>query len=238
LEATHSAALVVRRTLRGDNGARDEASKADRYDRSIKAMKGSEGVSVAFERLPFPRTKEEVEAVIVSGFLRSAQSRQLLPPTARAIQNCQDDFDFTLTGCGNGKHLELMEIAPLEHLRGTYDEAPTSYRPYDFAAYILEKLKGKSARYASSAGDALFLLMYVTDWRFTLSETVIALLQFWTASRQHSFGSIYCYSPISEGEGIVHLIHPTPAEFWAGFDPERYRENVVHNLNPLDWKPA
>ena len=204
----------------------------------VKVTMSSEGPSVAFERLPFPRTKEEVEAVIVSGFLRSAQSCGWLPSTAQVKQNPQDDFDFTLTGCGNGKHLELMEIAPLEHLRGTYDKAPTSYRPYDFAAHILGKLKGKSARYASSSGEELLLLMYVTDWRFTLSETVIALLQYWTASQAHSFGAVYCYSPITREEGIVHVIHPTPMEHWTGFDPERYRENFVHNLSPLDWKPA
>jgi hypothetical protein len=155
----------------------------------------------------------------------------------RDISNEQNDFDFSLRFSGAlKKFLELMEIAPLEHLRGPHESAPTSYKPFEFAEYILDKLLKKSARYRTSNNGGLLLLVYITDWRFNLSETVIALLQYWSATRDHCFEGIYCYSPISAEDGIAQLIYPTPKEFWANFNPELYRENITNNLDPTGWE--
>lgn len=153
-------------------------------------------------------------------------------------QNHQNDFDFSVVTTEGPKFLELMEIAPLENLRGSYDKAPSSYKPYDFAAYILAKINGKSERYRGAASSNICLLMYITDWAFTLSPTVIALLQYWTAHQSHSFQYIFCYSPIDTESGIANLIYPTPKNFWKSFNPDTYRENVVHNLSPLKWELA
>jgi hypothetical protein len=126
-----------------------------------------------------------------------------------------------------------MEIAPLEHLRTTYDKAPESYKPYDFAKYIFEKIMAKSLRYRTSNKGGLILLAYVTDWHFVLSVTVAALLQYWLCHTTHSFEAVYCYSPIEKDSGVVEVFYPTPKEFWIGFNPESYKENTVWNLPPL-----
>lgn len=189
-----------------------------------------------FLQLEFPRTKEEIESFIVEAFVRNSGSMPLR--ISEWKQNHQNDFDFSVVTTEGPKFLELMEIAPLENLRGSYDKAPSSYKPYDFAAYILAKINGKSERYRGAASSNICLLMYITDWAFTLSPTVIALLQYWTAHQSHSFQYIFCYSPIDTESGIANLIYPTPKNFWKSFNPDTYRENVVHNLSPLKWELA
>ena len=67
----------------------------------------------------------------------------------------------TLKIDGESSYLELIEIAPLEHIRGSYEDAPSSYKPYDFAEYILSKLMGKSNKYQNSTNsDIVCTLMY------------------------------------------------------------------------------
>ena len=194
---------------------------------------GSEAV---FKKLVFPRTKEEIEEFIVNGFLRAARDGKLFTASVSASQNEQNNFDFQLLMNGNvKKYMELMEIAPLEHLKGSYDAAPPSYKPYDFARHIFEKVMKKSSHYGG-VSVGLILLLYVTAWQFVLSETVIALLQFWLTHTPHKFEAIYCYSPIMQDSGVAHLFYPTPREFWCGFDPEKVRNNEVLNFDVSTWQ--
>lgn len=192
----------------------------------------SEGAE--FQRLAFPETKDEIEAFIVQAF-----TSETLPGGLRiksVHQNRENDFDFKVKTTEGSKYLELMEIAPLENLRGSYEAAPAKYKPYDFANYILTKILGKSGRYDGEKRSSIVLLLYITDWSFTLSESVIALLQYWLTRQPHSFEYVFCYQPIDHAAGVRHLIFPTPADHWATFDPETLRENEVHNLSPLKWE--
>ena len=205
-----------------------------------KISTGPDGARAEFEQLEFPKTKDQIEKLIVSNFLRLAPSTGVFSfPDCAVEQNPESDLDFTLK-CDDKKarKLELMEVAPLEHLRGSYEAAPTSYKPYDFARYILEKALGKSKKYGSSNRTELHLLIYITDWRFILSESVTALLQYWTLTTPHNFAGIYVYMPITKAEGIPQLIFPTPRKHWKSFNPDAHRENVVHNLDPKGWKPG
>ena len=198
----------------------------------VKVSVGTDSSTVEFQHLDFPNTKEEIEAFIVHGFLRDAVANNFLPPVSIAPrQNAQDDFDFTLTIEGHEpKSLELMEIAPLEHLRGSYAVAPAKYKPYELAEYIKTKILKKSERYRTSAGAGIMLLNYVTDWHFVLSESVLRLLQYWLARSSHSFQAIYSYQPIDRAFGVVHVIFPSTSQ--DNFDPEAFRNVEVSNANP------
>ena len=187
-----------------------------------------------FLPIAFPRVKEEIEKFIVQGFVKNAGAVPLAILSHK--QNLQNDFDFTIETTEGIKFLELMEIAPLENLRGAYEMAPSSYKPYDFAEYIFAKVNRKSGKYWGARSSNICLLIYITDWAFTLSQTVVALLQYWLAHQSHSFQYIFCYSPIDIESGVSNLIYPTPIKFWKGFDPNKYRENIVHNLSPLKWE--
>lgn len=193
-----------------------------------------EGAS--FQRIEFPRTKDEIEEFIVKAFVGNSAGMPL--QIVGFSQNVENDFDFTIKTSEGTKYLELMEVAPLENLRGSYAQAPDRYKPYDFALHVAEKINGKSERYEGSAASQICLLIYITDWAFTLSDTVIALLQHWAATTSHSFQYVFCYSPFDRVAGDAKLIYPTPAEFWNGFDPEKFRDNEVFNLSPLKWEVA
>ena len=203
----------------------------------VKITGTAEGTRAKFSRIEFPSTKADIEQFIVNSFLRLAPAAHVFPHEGcSAEQNPEQDLDFTLN-CEDKRHrkLELMEIAPLEHVRGSYEAAPTSYKPYDMAQYVLSKLLSKSSRYGPTAVPELYLLMYITAWQFTLSETVTCLLQYWTHTTAHNFTGIYLYMPIDKSNGVSRLIYPTPAEHWKTFDADSYRDNEVTNLHPEQW---
>lgn len=198
----------------------------------VKVNVGAGSSTVEFQQLDFPKSKEEIEAFIVRGFLRDAVANNFLPPVSIAPQqNAQDDLDFTITIEGHEpKSLELMEIAPLEHLRGSYAVAPAKYKPYELAEYVKTKILKKSERYRTSAGSGIILLTYITDWHFVLSESMLALLQYWLALSSHCFQAIYSYQPIDQGFGVVRVIFPSTSRY--NFNPEAFRNLEVSNANP------
>jgi len=187
-----------------------------------------------FQTVPFPDTKEEIEAYIVRAF-----ASRVLPSglVIRSVhQNKENDFDFTVKTSDGSKCLELMEVAPLENVRGSYEAAPSTYNPYDFASYILGKALGKSSRYEGVKKSKIVLLLYVTDWSFSLSETTISLLQYWLTTNPHVFEYVFLYEPTGTNDGTTRLLAPTPKVHWATFDPECYRDNEVRNLSPTGWR--
>ena len=125
---------------------------------------GPDGVK--FMQLDFPETKEEIEEFIVASFRCEPLPGGLTIKSRH--QNRENDLDFAIKTTMGSKFLELMEIAPLEHLRGSYESAPDSYRPYEFAKYIHAKAMRKSDRYSGNKPPKIVLLLYVTHWTFTL----------------------------------------------------------------------
>ncbi|MCC7227811.1 MAG: hypothetical protein IT507_14100 [Burkholderiaceae bacterium] len=188
-----------------------------------------------FHKVRFPDTKDEIEALIVQAFASEIMPDGLM--ITNVDQNAENDFDFFLKTTDGNKYLELIEVAPLENLRGSYKVAPSTYKPYDFAAYILSKVLSKSVRYRGAKKSGIVLLIYITHWSFTLSESVITLLQYWLTTQSHSFERIYCYQPIDPASGVRHLVFPTPLDHWSTFVPDAFKDKLVHNLSPLLWNP-
>jgi hypothetical protein len=187
-----------------------------------------------FQQLQYPETKEHIELFVARSFAASPIPGGL--PILRLEQQQQNDLDFKIETSTGELELELMEIAPLENLRGSYASAPSQHKPYDFADFIYGKALKKSARYGGSKSPRIVLLVYVTDWAFVLSETVICLLQYWLQAKPHNFEVVYAHQPVESGFGITHLLYPTPAAHWQTFNPEAFRENVVHSLSPMKWE--
>jgi hypothetical protein len=197
---------------------------------------GPHEVRAEFQQLAFPPQKEEIEALIIRGFVRAAES--LLPFRVHACTpNKQDDFDFDLATSAGPKSVDLAEVAFLNNQEPSYKTAPASYRPYDFAQSILDLILRKSAHYGQHPATGLHLLLYITHWAFIPSESTLCLLRFWTFKRAHGFEGVYWYAPITAEEGIPFLIYPTPSEQWGTFDPERFRSSVVDNFDPRAWVP-
>lgn len=203
----------------------------------IHFSNNSEGVSLKFQPVEYPETKEQIEKFIAEGFLKAAVRQNLISESPTNLdQNELNNFDFTLTVDEEVKFLELMEIAPLEKIKGGYKDAPDTYKPYDFSENILKKLLKKSRKYENSTKSGLVLLLYITDWRFHLDNVAIALLQYWTLNENHNFESIFLYFPSPNASGKAIRIFPTEIDFWDGFEPNEFVDNIVINLGYSDWK--
>nr|WP_315483887.1 hypothetical protein [uncultured Undibacterium sp.] len=187
-----------------------------------------------FQQLEYPTIKEEIEMLVAKSFSAGPIPGGL--QISSLEQQDQNDFDFKAKSNFGFLNLELMEIAPLENLRGSYAKAPSEYKPYDFAKYIHAKAMRKSERYGGSKVPRIVLLLYVTDWAFVLSESVICLLQYWLQNTPNNFFQVYVHHPVQLGFGVTRLLLPTPEAHWATFNPETLRENIVTNLSPIKWE--
>jgi len=101
---------------------------------------------------------------------------------------------------------------------------------YDFATLVRKMILKQSARYKGSTGPGLYLLLYVTDWRFLLSSSVVILLRHWALHDRHCFQRIYVYQVRERHEGLAEIVYPEAVS--AGFDPESLRHNRVRNADP------
>jgi hypothetical protein len=196
--------------------------------------KGNLVASVA--NVPFPQDKEEIEKYIVERFIYSA-NKELEKSGEQFIifkpsKNHLDDFDFNVQTQRGKAYLELMEAAPLEKTKGGYSKAPASYKPYEYAIEIFEKITEKSKKYPKGLKGELFLLLYVTHWTFVFSETTMAYLRYFCSMNAPKFNAIFSYVPFDVEVGTVRWIYPVPPELLKGFDPDKYKNNEVLNLDP------
>jgi hypothetical protein len=147
---------------------------------------------------------------------------------AEPVQNPQNSFDFTLSTSSGEQYLDLMEVAPLEHIQGSYANAPHSYNHGWFADAVLEKVDAKSKKYGPSPRAVIHLLLYSTDWRFRIAEEVITLLAYWCICRTPCFKTIVYYilhNQIQEEiQGELKLIYPRLPEEFTNFDEMQYRQ--------------
>lgn len=197
-------------------------------------------VEIAFEKIAFPKSKDEVESFIVQDFLASV-GKALGPHRETFIlgnptKNAENDFDFNVESKHGPAFLELMEIAPLELFGGGYNKVPPKYKPYDLAQIVVAKILGKAKRYSGDIGRPLFLLAYITHWGFTPSESTVALLRYFLAQEKHPFNAVFLYSPIEKGFGDARCLCPVPPELIAGVKPEQLKDNEVLNLDPAKWQ--
>ena len=191
----------------------------------------------SYERIEFPASKPEVEELIADWFLssmaRAAEAVGDAPLFCDLQPNAENDFDFTVSTAHGPAYLELQEAAPLN---GPYESAPAKYKPYEYAQYILSKIREKSDKYPKTGVRDVFLLIYVTHWAFVLSPTTVACLRVWLHQQSTAFRAIFTFSPLAWGEGEPRWLYPVPPELREGFDPETVRDNVCLNLDSANFE--
>jgi len=188
----------------------------------IKFEKGDVS-NISFEAIRFPQQKEKNEAFIANRFVAHFVDQKYLAFRIHRIdQNEINNLDFTLRTSQGNKYLELMEIAPLEHIKGAYEEAPNYYNVYDFAQSVHEKIMKKSNSYRSVGKSNIILLIYPTDYKFVLSDTATALLQYWTLIKSHYFQYIFYFALFDDKTGMSHTIYPASRDYFVGFDENKY----------------
>lgn len=194
-------------------------------------------VSGAFEKIAFPESKDDVEDLFASRFIQSMNKHLATAGEkfilADPIRNVENDFDFTVTTSGGPAYLELLEAAPLT---GKYENAPASYKPYDYAQSVLAEIQKKSAKYPKTGVRDIFLLVYVTHWTFVLSETTVACLRYWLSRQPTVFRAVFSFSLFNAEEGTPRWLSPVPPELIGDFNPEIVKENVCLNLDPRKFE--
>jgi hypothetical protein len=150
-------------------------------------------------------------------------------------QNPERSLDFRLRTSLGEKWLELMAIRPIEFFGVPPEQAPHTYNSYELAKSTHGKIMEKSRKYRTRKASNIFLLLYLDDWRFQPSRTMMTLLQYWCNRTTHSFEAIFYYMPLDDTNGHLSIIAPTPSQHWQNFDPEQHRQSTVINLDPSKW---
>lgn len=188
----------------------------------------------------FPRTKEDIEQYILDSMLYTAQKEELNPYNLVGApqKKPENDFDFTIPTTSGDQELDLMEIAPLDVYGGTHETAPTSYVNGEFADIIREKILAKSKGYGPSPKAHIHLLMYSTDWKFKLTDSMTNLLAYQCriGIPDHYFKSIFYYSVEDENEGRVICVFPRPTESFADFNEAQARLTKTYLGGPSNME--
>lgn len=186
----------------------------------------------AFEKISFPKDKDNIEEYIVSCFIYSGVKKfGEYFPISNPHKNKLDDFDFSITTPKGEAYLELMEVAPLELYKGGFESATNMIDRYDIAEFAHSKILSKSDKYPDKLSNDLILLLYTTDYKFFMSETSLHILSYFCHKSSLKFDVIFMYTPLDEKEGVVNWIYPSDEEDFENFDPEQYRGEVI-NLDP------
>lgn len=200
----------------------------------------TEGIKTSkdFIKVKLPENKADIEKFFATKFLKVIKIKKWFKryENADISPNQENDLDFVLKTDEGEYHLELMEIAPLDYFKTDFKNAPNLYYDYNFAKYVFEKITSKSNKYKSIKDRPLSLLLYITDWKFLLSNTVISLLQYWLVSSNHSFTEIYYITYIDDDSNELFIIYPTEKEYFKNFDENKYKENTTYLLDPNKWE--
>lgn len=178
-----------------------------------------------FNQVGFPQGKAEIEKYILKLTISNAKKAGLNPYDLKGapVQNPENSFDFMLPTTQGDQYLDLMEVAPLEKVRGSHEQAPNHYNNGELADSIYSKILSKSRKYGASPRSIIHLLLYTTDWKFQAGDGVLDLLAYWSLRDQHCFRSILYFRPASSNDGDVVVIYPRPPETFHQFDEARLR---------------
>lgn len=194
--------------------------------------------SAEFTPIRFPKDKAERERYIVTfvtqGILKRGDDPYQL--TGNPVQNPESDFDFTLPTVAGTEYLDLMEIAPLDTVAGSYADAPGSYNHGEMADFICEKVLGKSRKYRAKPQPPIHLLLYSTDWRFRVGDGVLIIVAHCLARGDHGFKTVLYFVPDDETHGQAKRVYPLPPETFKSFDEQAARHRRTLIGNPLQMQ--
>jgi len=194
-----------------------------------------------FQPISFPKDKAEREQFIVKFFTQVLRRSGKYPDEliGDPIQNLESDYDFTLKTVSGTEYLELMEVAPLEGVGGSYQKAPGSYNHGELADFIYEKLIAKSTKYHARALPPIHLLLYTTDFRFVVTKNVLFLVGYLCQQTKHSFKTIIYFVPYDATHGEAKKLYPLPSKAFKDFDVQatRHRISMLGDPTKINVKP-
>ncbi len=178
----------------------------------------------------FPQSKAQIERHVIelfNAFLPSNQRRWL---GLRSVEQAsrEDDLDCIAHVQGSDVPMDLMEFAPLSDFKVTYDTGPSIQVVGQHADLLLQRIYSKSARYAAIKHP--WLLIYTTDWKFSISDEMRSVVGWELIKRHHVFERVFSLRPLFSSEATVHQIYPCDPHILR-LDPERLRKASILRPN-------
>lgn len=193
-----------------------------------------------FIPLQLPDDKASIERVVCDGALRALQlaRSEAWPTGVVPRQLAEDDFDFAFDTSPQPEYLDLAEIAPLGKHRGGYDDAPRTFKRKKLVNAVKRVVQKKAMRYGLKRKVTVHLLLYITDHRFRVSDTVVVLLRIALARNHYAFKSVCFYTPITAETGLPHVLWPSPegVPFLTAEQERALLDGTLTNYDPRYWK--
>ena len=149
-------------------------------------------------RVQFPSVKSDIEDVIATGLVKwmAERPRNFTVRLVSIHQNIENANDFAAISDLGPCELELVEYAPLDRFKGSYQETPHTVKLSEIHDDILSLIGKKHEKYGGRCQNIL-LCIYVTHAGFNLPGPVIAHLKVALAGK-FSFAAIYFCLPLDE----------------------------------------
>jgi hypothetical protein len=174
---------------------------------------------VAYHAVHLSHSKEEIEQWILEHALASARAGAGVDPyrlVSPPVRNPEPDFDFTLPTATGTEHLDLQEIVVLPKGASGYEDGRPVYDAEAMAEAVFQKIAEKSKHYGKPRLP-IHLLLYATDWRFRLVDSVVQRLILLLAQRKHVFVTISYFTPDDEENGEFISLYPVAKELLAEY---------------------
>ena len=192
------------------------------------------GLSPEFQKLNFPDEKSEMESNVMRAALSISEKMQpsFYGLTGEVRLNSENDFDFSLPVKGGIEYIDLAEIT-IGMDKGGHENAPSSHVVGEFVDAAWKIVESKDRKYGGGRAINVHLLLFITDWKFSLSPSCIRLLSVYCKKRAHQFKSIAYFLPINPGGGIFTPIFPAGEDLNISLQEElRLRNLQLHQANP------
>lgn len=204
----------------------------------VRFSRKPDGANVSWNTVAFPSRKEDIELLIVRLFHDSLIKEGVREFTYR--QNEQKDFDFVLEFADATSYLELREIQykdiqELQTHGPPYRSRKTAIVDLAYAMQIASAVHKKSHQYGRPGKTSVDLLLYITHWRFSPSELVIRLVQYFLLTAPPMFDHVFFIRPINSTEADPRVLFPSrdPLE---GHKPEEFINSEYLKLDPQRWR--
>lgn len=193
-----------------------------------------------FIPLQLPNDKASIERVMCDGAYGALQlaGREVWPTGKVPRQLAEDNFDFAFDTAPELAYLDLAEVAPLSEHGGRYENAPRTFKRKKLVNAVKSVVQKKAMHYGLNRKVTVHLLLYVTDYRFRVSDTVVVLLRIALARTHYAFKSVCFYAPVTIETGVLHILWPSPdgVPFLSTQQERELLEGTLTNFDPRYWK--
>lgn len=178
--------------------------------------------------LKFPEDKEAAEEMAMRGLIAALRADEGPFRFSSFTRHPQPDGpDFEIEWNGHRGYIELTELAPL---RGPYSTAKRVFTVAEMARCMEQAVNQKQQKYLARPHRPLFLLIYVTDDAFYITEEVLAVFAYRLRGRKDIiFEAVFYLAFWADGRPCVRVAYPLERDI-----SQEYVERVLDQqvINP------